>query len=178
LSPDLWVWSRGRPRIGPVEAAFDPDLVLVPGASVLRNGRPSPVLRQRLEAAAVAARHWPRARIVLSGSASGSYDEPGAMRRFLVSRGLDSTRISLDRAGINTATSLTNLGTRAGRLAVVSQPWHLPRACWLAERRGWDVRGIAAGEGSWGWENLFREHAVRIANFWEELFHPFPAAPR
>jgi vancomycin permeability regulator SanA len=59
---------------------------------------------------------------------------------------------------------------------VVSQRWHLARACWLAVQSGWDVQGLAAGEdAAAGWENLLREHLVRTANFWERIFHrPHP----
>lgn len=168
LGPDLWVYLRGRHLILPSDAISAPDVILVPGASVLRNGRPSPVLRQRVELALEAARTWPKARIVLSGSSLGAYDEPGAMRRYLLQHGIDSSRLELDRRGLNTRSSIQNLGRPAGSLVVVSQGWHLPRACWLATSLGWNVHGLAAGSGTPdGLENLMREHLVRIANFWE-----------
>lgn len=172
IGADAWVYLAGSGRTG-VPDGWVPDRILVPGASVLRNGRPSPVLRQRVETALFASRRWPACRLVLSGSVSGGYDEPASMRRYLLAHGVDSTRMVLDRVGLSTATSMDNLGAPRGRLLVASQPWHLPRACWLARIRGWDVRGLEAGEGAWGLENLFREHVVRIANFWEEMFrHP------
>ena len=170
-SSDMWVWWKGSARLVVLPELQAPDILLVPGASVLRNGTPSPVLRQRLETAAEAARNWPRAQLVLSGTAiAGGYDEPLAMRNFLLEHGLDSTRLVLDPQGRNTRASLDNLGAPSGRLAVVSQHWHLPRAVWLAERRGWQVQGLVAGRGTPdGWENLVREHFVRIQNFWGSL---------
>ena len=168
LGPDFWVYLRGRFLVRPSDGISAPDVILVPGASVLRNGRPSPVLRQRVELALEAVRRWPNARVVLSGSSLGGYDEPGAMRRYLVQHGVDSARLELDRHGINTRSSIENLGHPNGSLVVVSQRWHLPRACWLAASLGWSVHGLAAGSGTPdGWENLLREHLVRIANFWE-----------
>lgn len=171
LVPDAWVWARGRSarRIPP---GWAPDLILVPGASVLRNGRPSPVLRQRVETALGASRRWPAARLVLSGSALGGYDEPGSMRRYLLEHAVDSSRLVLDRRGNSSSESVRNLGKPSGRLLVVSQSWHIPRLGWLARGEGWDVRGLDAEEEGaiQGGENLLRENIVRAANFWEGLF--------
>lgn len=173
LGPDLWVLIRGSRLILPLEAISAPERILVPGASVLRNGKPSPVLRQRVEMALFAARRWPDAQIVLSGSAvPGGYDEPLAMRRYLLEHGVDSARLLLDRGGVNTRSSVLNLGPARGGLVIVSQRWHLARACWLALQSGWTVHGLAAGEDAPdGWGNLLREHPVRTANFWERIFH-------
>ncbi len=172
IGPDLWVLARGSRLVRPVESISCPEFLLVPGASVLRNGKPSPVLRQRVEMALFAARRWPNARIVLSGSAvPGGYDEPLAMRRYFVEHGIDSARMRLDREGVSTRSSVLNLGAPRGKLVIVSQRWHLARAGWLALQSGWDVQGLAAGEGvPAGWENLLREHLVRVANFWERIF--------
>ena len=177
--PDAWVYLSGAPRMAPPPPGFAPALILVPGASVLRNGKPSPVLRQRVETALGAARRWPAARLVLSGTAEGGYDEPASMFRYLLDHGVDSARMLLDRKGTSTWASVENLGRPAGPVLVVSQAWHLPRACWLARGNGWDVRGLAAGEGgAQGWENLAREHMVRVANFWGRTPKAFSAASR
>jgi vancomycin permeability regulator SanA len=169
--PDVWVWWRGSDGLVSLDSVSSPTLLLVPGASVLRNGSPSPVLRQRVEMAFQAAAKWPDARLVLSGSAiAGGYDEPAAMRRFLLEKGLDSSRLVLDRQGRNTRSSIRNLGPASGNLVIVSQRWHLSRAVWLARRKGWQVQGLVAGQGSpAGWENLAREHLVRIQNFWGSI---------
>ena len=173
LVPDFWVLLRGSRLVRPADSIPVPRILMVPGASVLRNGKPSPVLRQRVEEALFAARRWPDARIVLSGSAvAGGYDEPSSMRRYFVEHGIDSTRLVMDRGGVNTRSSVFDLGPPSGGLVIVSQRWHLARACWLAAQSGWDVHGLAAGEyAPAGWENLLREHLVRTANFWERLFH-------
>ena len=173
LGPDLWVLVQGSRLVQPVDSIAVPELILVPGASVLRNGKPSPVLRQRVEKALYAARRWPGALLVLSGSAvTGGYDEPLAMRRYFVDHGIDSSRLVMDRGGVNTRSSIFDLGAPSGNLVVVSQRWHLVRACWLASQSGWEVHGLAAGEDApAGWENLLREHLVRTANFWERIFH-------
>lgn len=169
---DFWVWWSGRRGIASLEQLAEPALILVPGASVFRSGRPSPVLRQRMEVALDAARVWGDARVVLSGTAiAGGYDEPLAMCNYLVGHGIDPRRLVLDREGNSTQESIRNLGAPSGRLVVVSQKWHLPRLVWIAQDRGWDVAGLVAGKGTpGGRENILREHAVRVANFWERSF--------
>ena len=168
LAPDLWVWWKGSQDIVLATELSEPRIILVPGASVFRSGRPSPVLRQRVESALELARTWPKARLVLSGSAiPGGYDEPWAMQNFLREHGVDSSRLALDREGRNTRASVDNLGDPGAGLVVVSQRWHLPRALWLARQKGWSAQGLVAGAGSNGaWENVLREHLVRIQNFW------------
>jgi vancomycin permeability regulator SanA len=94
------------------------------------------------------------------------------MRRYFLEHGVDSSRLVLDRRGVNTRASILDLGSPSGKLLIVSQRWHLARACWLARQSGWDVQGLAAGEDApAGWENLLREHIVRAANVWERIFH-------
>ncbi len=167
MGSDFWVWWRGSSGIVGLEEISPPDVILVPGASVLRSGKLSPVLRQRVEMALEASRIWPKSRLVLSGTAiPGGYDEPLAMRNYLLDHGVDSSRLTLDREGRNTHASIQNLGAASGALVVVSQGWHLPRAVWLGRQHGWVVQGLVAGAGSTaGWENLLREHLVRVENF-------------
>lgn len=168
LLPDVWILHSGGRWVVPFDAMEAPEVVVVPGASVLRNGKPSPILRQRVQEALWAARRWPLARIVLSGTADGGYDEPLAMSKYLKEHGIDTSRLVLDREGWSTRETISNLGAPHGRMLVVSQRWHLSRALWIARRLDWDAWGLVAGrEAPSGWDNLLREHAGRVANFWQ-----------
>lgn len=168
LFPDLWVLHQGSKWVVPFDSLDTPGVVVVPGASVLRNGKPSPVLRQRVQEALWVARRWPTAKIVLSGTADGGYDEPLAMSKYLKEHGIDSSRLVFDREGWSTRETILNLGAPRGKIVVVSQKWHLTRALWLARELDWEAWGVVAGrEASIGWENLLREHAGRAANFWQ-----------
>ncbi|MBK8805038.1 MAG: YdcF family protein [Fibrobacteres bacterium] len=168
LVPDLWVLYRGSKWVVPFDSVETPQVVVVPGASVLRNGKPSPVLRQRVQEALWVARRWPSTKIVLSGTADGGYDEPLAMSKYLKEHGIDTARMVFDREGWSTRETLMNLGTPGGRIVVVSQKWHLNRALWLARELDWEAWGVVAGrDAPIGWENLLREHAGRAANFWQ-----------
>ncbi|HOX51778.1 MAG TPA: YdcF family protein, partial [Fibrobacteria bacterium] len=168
LGPDLWVLHQGSRWMIPFDSVQAPEIVVVPGASVLRNGKPSPVLRQRVQEALWVARRWPEARLVLSGTADGGYDEPLAMRRYLKEHGIDTARLVLDREGLSTRDAFLNLGKPSGRILVVSQEWHLPRSLWLARELGWEAWGVVAGrDAAAGWGNHLREHAGRAANFWQ-----------
>lgn len=143
-----------------------PRWIVVPGASVHRDGTPSSVLADRLESAANAAAAWPDSRLFLSGTAiPGGYSEPEAMRRWLLGRGVASDRIVLDRNGTDTRSTIANLGPPTGSIVLVSQKWHLPRALWTAREQGWSAQGLVAPSDRDDFRFRLREHVVRMAYF-------------
>ncbi len=166
---DGWVWWHGQSAILSAPRGEAPALLVVPGASVFRNGNLSPVLKERLDAALLASRAWPQARLLLSGtSIPRGYDEVQAMRHYAIGRGFDSTRIYLDRHGDNSLRTVELVGRilRPGQRAVlVSQSWHLPRCLWLGKR--YRLQGLACDrEGLWkSLPYRLREHLARPENF-------------
>jgi len=143
-----------------------PRWIVVPGASVRRDGSLSPILRDRMETALLAARAWPESRLLLSGtSIPGGYSEPDAMRRWIVARAVGPERLVLDRAGTDTRSTIANLGTPSGDIVIVSQRWHLSRALWTARAAGWSARGLVAPQEGWALRYRMREHVVRILYF-------------
>lgn len=172
LIPDLWVWNQGRKQALASPRQMQARLVVVPGASVYRDGRLSPILRERVDAALSALRAWPEARLLLSGtSIPGGYDEVGAMRRYALERGIDSARILLDFRGESsraTIDGIARLGYPLGQVVLISQSWHLPRCLWLGRAQG--LKGLACDRpsGSSAWLQRLREHPARIQNFWQQ----------
>lgn len=172
LIPDFWVWNQGRKHLLDSPSQIQAQLVVVPGASVYRDGRLSPILKERVDAALAALRAWPQARILLSGTAiPGGYDEVNAMRRYALERGIDSARILVDHHGESsqeTIAGIFRLRLPPGEVVLVSQSWHLPRCLWLG--RSQDIKGIACDRpsGSTGWLPRLREHPARIQNFWAQ----------
>lgn len=139
---NVWVLSGGRDA--PVEA---PDCALVLGAGVGPGGVPSPVLRDRLDAALDLWRAGSVPRILVSGDhRTESYDEPNAMRAYLEARGVPADVIFMDHAGFDTYSSVWRarhvFGAR--RLVVVTQRFHLPRALWVARSLGMEASGAPA----------------------------------
>lgn len=80
----------------------------------LKNGKMTPELKGRCDAAAAAARSYPHALLVCSGGATGSnnpenHTEAGLMKDYLVRRcGIDAGRIFTDEKAMNTVDNAVN----------------------------------------------------------------------
>jgi SanA protein len=155
-------------------AIFRPDgpipeveAVIVPGASVYRSGKLSPVLRQRMETALGFLGRRPGARLVLSGFAiPGGYNEAQAMADYARRASVPDSQIVVDEKGRSTYVTLLNvrrLGLR--RVLVVSQDYHLPRALYIANRMGMEASGLAVAEGSPDGRFHLREYTGRVKDF-------------
>jgi vancomycin permeability regulator SanA len=140
---NLFVWRSGKARI--VDGGGDAIVVL--GAGVYPDGTPSPVLVDRLATAASLYREGRATRILVTGDhGRASYDEPGAMRDWLVDHGVPGEVISQDHAGFDTFSSMVRARRVFGveRPIVVTQAFHLPRALYLASSAGMDPTGVVA----------------------------------
>jgi SanA protein len=121
------------------------DAVVVPGASVYRSGKLSPVLKQRMEAALALAARRPGIKLVLSGhTVPQGYSETKAMREYAVKRGFPAKNVLLDEEGRSTFLTLLNAQKKLKlqRVALVSQGYHLPRALYIARRLGMTGYGL------------------------------------
>lgn len=166
LGADLFVYLSGRREIATAPTVAEPRWIVVPGASVRRDGTLSPILEERMSKALEAALVWPHARILLSGTfIPGGYSEPDAMRAWMYAHGTPADRIALDRFGTDTRSTIRHLGPASGSIVVVSQSWHLPRALWSARAAGWDASGLATETTGWGLRMRLREHVVRVFYF-------------
>jgi vancomycin permeability regulator SanA len=119
------------------------DVAIVPGSSA-RGGRPSPMLRARLEAARWAyAEGRVRAILVSGNEASG---EATAMRAWLEQSGVDPSRILVDPAGTRTIETMQNAARRfaIGTAIVCTQETSMDRALYLARQSGIDAVGMIA----------------------------------
>jgi len=126
-------------ELGPADAA------LVLGARVWEDGRPSRILRERVE---VGVRLYVRGlvpKIVMSGAESNreGLDEVEAMVRTAIDLGVLEGDIVRDGAGVNTRASAVNAHRELGLSSVIvcTQEFHLPRAVWLCQVEGLDATG-------------------------------------
>ena len=120
-------------------------VALVLGAQVYADGQPSPFLAARLEIARRLLAAGKVKVLLLSGDhMRWEYDEPGAMRAWLIAHGVPDTKIVLDYAGFDTYDSCARASRIFGvqRAIVVTQTYHLPRAVTLCRRLGLDVDGV------------------------------------
>jgi SanA protein len=122
------------------------DMAIVPGASVHRDGTPSPQLEERLATALDLLKRGRVRAVLVSGAHRGAYDEAGPMRRWLVQRGASSRLVFEDHAGFRTLDTMERAAKifRVTGAIVCTQAFHLPRAVFLARRAGIDALGVVA----------------------------------
>jgi len=163
--PNLIVWLGGRSPVTTDPAKVPhAQAALVLGAQVYRDGRPSIMLRDRVNAAADLYRAGRVDKLLLSGDHSRvDYDEVGTMRGLLLAKGVPARDIFTDHAGFDTWDS----AQRAKRVfdvstaVVVTQRFHMARALYDARRAGLKVTGFAADRRDYG--RVMRRLEVREA---------------
>lgn len=138
------------------------DAILVLGRE-LRDDRPTPVFRARLEHGARLLREKWAPRIVVSGGVTGDsrVSEAQAGRDFLLAQGLAEAEVLMEAGSRHTLENLFNVRATLRRqgwtkLILVSDPLHLARAAALARGLSIDVLLSAATDspperGSFGW---------------------------
>ena len=159
-----YVQSAARGRIFTEEAVPPTPVGVVLGAQVYPDGVPSPFLAARLEVALRLYRAGRVQRLIVSGdNAAPEYDEPLAMRRYLLDAGLPEHDVSEDPDGYDTYETCLRAREVYGlrRFTLISQTYHLPRAVGIARLLGLDAVGVGddsvriqpsgARSRSWRW---------------------------
>jgi uncharacterized SAM-binding protein YcdF (DUF218 family) len=130
-----------------VDEAQPADIILVLGAAEYR-GKPSPVLRARLDHALMLYKRGLAPRILTTGGAGGDpvYTEGDVGRSYLVSRGVPSEAIVVDPEGATTAYSTASAAEIMRRMGlksciVVSDGYHIFRAKRMLQASGVKVYG-------------------------------------
>ncbi|MFI5647313.1 vancomycin high temperature exclusion protein [Kitasatospora sp. NPDC051705] len=148
LAPSAWLWVSAGDRVGTVESVPAAPVAVVFGAG-LDDGRPSPYLEHRLVAALDLYRAGKVQAILVTGdNGRDSYDEPDAMRRYLIEHGVPEVRVVGDYAGFDTWDSCTRARRVFGvdRAVLVSQDFHVRRALALCAAAGIDAHAVAVPE--------------------------------
>jgi SanA protein len=145
ISANAWIRHLTKPFLYTESSQVAAPIAIVPGASVHRDGTPSPQLEDRLSAALTLLRAQRVERILVSGARNGSYDEAGPMRKWLIQHGVPASIVVDDHAGFRTLDTMERAAhVYAIKQAVVcTQSYHLPRAVFLARRAGIDAVGLA-----------------------------------
>src|SRR5690349_3875874 len=130
-----------------VDEAQPADIILVLGAAEYR-GKPSPVLRARLDHALTLYKRGLAPRILTTGGAGGDpvYTEGAVGRAYLVSRGVPSEAIVVEPEGESTVYSTAAAAEIMRRMElrsciVVSDGYHIYRVKKMLEFRGLTVYG-------------------------------------
>lgn len=155
------------------------DCIMVLGAGLQEDGKPSLVLRDRLERGIELYKQGVSNRLLMTGDHGRSgYDEVAAMKQYAVDAGVPAECIFMDHAGFSTYESMYRARDvfEVKSLAIVTQPYHVYRAVYAARELGMAAYGTPSKEtvyrGSWILE--WREKLARAKDFVWLIVKPEP----
>lgn len=141
-----WALAAGLSagRIHDVEDTEPRDVGIIFGAEVLPSGQPSAYLRGRLDVGVQLYRAGKVKVLLVSGDHGEKYyNEPAAMKRYLVSQGVPASHIVTDHAGFSTYDTCVRARRIFGvdRAILVTQDYHEIRAVATCRMTGLDATG-------------------------------------
>jgi vancomycin permeability regulator SanA len=140
-----WVRYEARGHVYPEADVPAAPVALVLGAQVHDDGTLSRFLQARLD---IAKRLYDRGKvraILVSGdNGRPDYDEPDAMKQYLIQQGIPARKVVADYAGFDTYDSCDRAKRIFGvtKVIVVTQSYHIARAVTLCRERGLDAVGV------------------------------------
>lgn len=155
------------------------DCILVLGAGVWADGRPSHMLEDRLLQGVQLYQEGVSERLLMSGdNGRKDYDEVNVMKRFAMERDIASSHVFMDHAGFSTYESMYRARDifRAERIIVVTQRYHLYRALYIAEKLGLEAYGVASDPRPYAGQpkRELREIVARVKDFIKVMIKPEP----
>ena len=162
-----------------VIALEDIDCILVLGAGVWSENRPSAMLEDRLWEGISLYQNKVSNRLLMSGDhGRKTYDEVNVMKSFAVQNGIPSADIFMDHAGFSTYESLYRARDifEADKLVIVTQGYHLYRALYIADCLGIEAYGVASDPREYAGQRTreLREILARAKDYIYCLFQPKP----
>lgn len=155
------------------------DCILVLGAGVLGNSRPSNMLEDRLLQSIALYKAGSSNRLLMSGDhGQDNYNEVKVMKNFAIAAGVPSENIFMDHAGFSTYESMYRAKSifKAKKIIVVTQQYHLYRAVYIARKLGMDAYGVASDQRDYAGQSYrdAREVLARIKDFFNCIITPEP----
>lgn len=177
---DLWVRSRAHGGEYSVDAVPSAPVAVIFGAEVDGDGQPSAYLASRLDLGARLLRAGKVRALLLTGDyGTPHYDEPDAMRRYLVQHGVPADKTALDYAGFSTYDSCARayriFGVR--KAVLVTTDFSVPRSLALCRSVGMDVNAVAdhsQSHGSIYLRGWLRDQLADTKAMYHVLFQPDP----
>lgn len=152
--------------------------ILILGGGI-RNNRPTPILKERLDTGIFLYKAGLAPKILMSGdNGSIHYDEVSVMRKYALEQGVPSKDIFMDYAGFSTYESMYRAEYIFGisKMVIVTQGYHLYRAIYIARSMDIDVVGASATKNILSGHNarLFREVIAQSKDFFSTKLKPNP----
>lgn len=167
---NFWVFSLTDGRTYDKISKIPPrETALVLGTSPkMMSGAANPYFISRMEAISLLYHHGKIKNIIVSGEKSKGYDEPAAMKKFLIyQEGIPEDIILEDPKGFNTHASILRSKNvyKRKNIIIVTQGFHNIRALFFARNNSMNALGFNAREISKPesfYRNQFREFFARI----------------
>ncbi len=155
------------------------DCILVLGAAVKNNERPSAMLNDRLETGIELYNQNVSDKILMSGDhGRKDYDEVNVMKNFAINSGVPSEDIFMDHAGFSTYESMYRAKEvfEADKIVIVSQKYHLYRAIYIARSLGIEAYGVPSDVREYRGQKYrdLREAVARVKDFFNVIIKPEP----
>lgn len=170
LGANLWVLGKTQERIeNDLQQCSAERVGIVFGTSHwTRNGVSNPHFDARMDAATRLIQLGRVEHLLLSGdNRTRFYNEPVTMWRDLRARHVRDEDMTLDYAGFSTFDTLVRARNVFGveQALLITQAWHLPRALFIADAVGLEVKGCAvpARPVAGVWRLKVREWVARVA---------------
>ena len=176
----MYIWLR-QPKKAfllpkHLKAKKKADCILILGAGV-KDGKPKPMLRDRLLTGIELYKSGAADKIIMSGDhGRADYDEVNVMRAFAIEQGVRAEDIFLDHAGFSTYDSVYRAKNIFGaeNIIIVSQKYHLYRALYIAKKLGAESLGVAGDLNPYGGQlkRDIREIIARDKDFFKCIIKP------
>lgn len=158
----------------PQDVNINTRVAIVFGAGLWRNGRPTPILRDRVAKAAELYFSGKVDKLLMSGDNQDvDYNEPAAMRTYALDLGVPESAIVLDYAGRRTYDTCFRARSIFGlkKAILISQEYHLHRAIFTCNMLGLQSVGVPADMQPYRKISLFywniREIPATLVAMWE-----------
>lgn len=179
--PNFIVVNKTKSNIVTLEEAAklsDIDCAVILGAGV-RDGKPTPMLRDRLLTGIELYKNGGAKKLIMSGDhGSEEYDEVNIMKSFAVENGIPDSDIFMDHAGFSTYDTVYRAKEifEADNIIIVSQEYHLYRALYIAEELGVKAVGVSADLNTYRGQTKrdLREILARDKDFFNCIIKPEP----
>ena len=182
LVPRLVTGLYARGRIFTQSGVPARRVAIVFGAGLWRNGSPTPVLEDRVTAAANLYFAGKVEKLLMSGdNRFVSYNEPEAMRQLALKLGVPYEAIVLDYAGRRSYDTCYRAKAifQIDQAILVTQAFHMPRVIYTCNRLGVDAVGVESDLRIYGKSSVLywnaRELLATAAAIWDvNVGHPVP----
>jgi SanA protein len=147
VSLRVYSMASARGHIYTVDAVPERPVAIIFGAGVRPNGKPSPILADRIKTGVKLYQAGKVKALLLTGDNSvATYNEPEVMRQYALSLGVPDSALVLDYAGFRTYDSCYRARDifKVDEAILVTQAFHLDRALLTCSGLGIDSVGVDA----------------------------------